>query len=155
MEQYELYQQTQLEKIPQLTAEFRNFLNRHRESFPVLVYTAEQLVDWRLTKDVEFRDMFCTHSKALNPTFELLPSIYSFLLNTCVNQESAFQIRWLTVDEDAACNLILVHSTRENPKTMPYVYWTDEGEHDPRLILDAMEERLRRRERQWAMIANR
>lgn len=67
-----------------------------------------------------------------------LGELHSFVAN-CLLDDSRYEIVWRITSLDGQGGLRHRRSTKDNPRSRPWVRWTTEGLHDARPLLEAMD----------------
>lgn len=143
------HQQIQAEFLKELNkelVEFEDFLSKYRELQPVLVQVAEKICEWRAdeVKKMWVYAMFSNQRRSpLNFHFGFLGCLRSFLINACLD-DSGFTIKWEETKFNESMDIVSVETSKDSEFAMPVVVEDFDGDNDPTLLLEALEEREKR-----------
>lgn len=126
--------------------EFQDFLDKYREKYPVLIQVAEKACEWRVdeTKKMWLYAMFSyQQGSPLHFYSGFLGCLRSFLINACLD-DSGFTVKWMENKFSKDGELVALETSKGSQFAMPVVVENCDGDSDPALLLEAMEEREKR-----------
>jgi hypothetical protein len=143
---YELIQEGFILDLQEELKKFQDFLSKYREKHPVLIQVAEKACEWRAdeTKKMWLYAMFSYQPRApLHFYSGFLGCLRSFLINACLD-DSGFTIKWMESKFGEDGVVAPVETSKDSEFAMPVVVEDFDGDNDPALLLEAMEEREKR-----------
>jgi hypothetical protein len=117
------------------------------EKYPMLAEILFRMLDLKEKSSLVFYEMFQTpeNEVVIHQGYNYFGSIHSFLVNVFLD-DTYFEIKWMT-SKLVNGKMRYRVSTKNNPKSKPVVFLTGDGEHDPKVLFEAMDIALERDER--------
>lgn len=143
---HQLIQESFIKELQEELQKFQDFLDKYREKYPVMIQVAEKACEWRVdeTKKMWLYAMFSEQPRSPLYFYSgFLGCLRSFLINACLD-DSGFTIKWMKSHFNKAGDVVSVETSEDDEFAMPVVFENCDGDGNPTLLLEAMEEREKR-----------